>query len=77
MKPVRRDSERAQRMVEHGIITREKSCDHKQSFPNQNDARHAAKAVFRKTGRQAATYKCSFCHEYHVSKFKHGEEEAA
>lgn len=64
-------------MVERGIITREKACDHKRAYPSQNDARHAAKAVERKTGRMATTYRCEFCRLWHVTKFKHGEEPRA
>lgn len=77
MRVPRRDTDRAQALVACGKITREKSCEHKQSFPNQNDARHACKNVFAKTGRQAVSYKCQFCQQYHVSKLKHGEDAAA
>jgi hypothetical protein len=69
--------ERAHAMVEHGLITREEACEHKRVYLTQNDARHAAKAVSRKTDRMATTYKCEFCQHYHVTKFKHGEEAAA
>lgn len=69
--------ERAHALVEHGIITAEKACEHKRAYFTQNDARCAAKAVARKTGRMATTYKCEFCTHYHVTKFKHGEEPRA
>lgn len=69
--------ERAHAMVEAGLITRDQCCDHKRAYVSRNDARHAAKAVSKKTGRMATTYKCEFCGLYHVTKFKHGEESAA
>jgi hypothetical protein len=69
--------ERAHAMVEHGVITRDKACDHKRVYYNKNDARHGAKAVARKTGRLATYYRCEFCRNYHVTKFKHGEEPRA
>jgi len=70
---VGRDVARAQAMVEHGIITRERSCEQKRAYGHRNDALHAAKAIFRKTGRQADPYKCPFCTQYHVTKLRHGD----
>ncbi len=76
MKHQHRDTDRADVLVSHGIITREDACDKKQRFVALNDARHAAKSVFQRTGRTATTYKCSFCDGWHVTKLKHLEESA-
>lgn len=74
MRP-RRDTARAAAMVSAGIITADRACEGKARYTNQNDARHAAKLVQRTANRKATTYRCPFCDGYHITKFKHGEEE--
>jgi hypothetical protein len=69
-----RDTARAERMVEAGIITERDACTGKATFFHKNDARYAAKQIFRKTGRSASTYRCPFCGNWHVTKQRHGED---
>jgi hypothetical protein len=76
MKKTRERLDRVRAMINVGIVTRERACDSKQSYPNRNDARHAAKGIFAKTGRETATYRCEFCGLWHITKFRHGEEAA-
>lgn len=68
-----KDTERASRMVEAGIIRVGKSCLAKVSYPNLNFAKSGAKGVTRKTGREATAYRCPFCAHWHVTKSRHGE----
>ena len=70
-----RDVARAVEMVKHGCISEKRSCLSKVSFPNRNDAIHAAKAVANKTGRETSVYSCSWCSGWHVTKAKWGEQE--
>lgn len=78
MKRTREALDRVRRMIDVGLVTREKSCERKERFsslasprrnrictsrhPGLNDARHAVKHVEHRTG---------------VSKLRHGEEAAA
>lgn len=75
MKPLR-DTDRARALVQSGAITREASCLRKVSFAMRNHALAAAKGISNKTGRKTEVYGCSFCHGFHVTKLKHGEESA-
>lgn len=68
------DVERANELVRVGAISERRSCISKVSYPNRNDAKHAAKAVANKTGRETDTYSCVFCRGWHVTKAKHGQE---
>lgn len=77
MKRTREALDRVRRMIDVGLVTREKSCERKERFSSLNDARHAVKHVEHRTGRDAVTYKCAFCAGWHVSKLKHGEDAAA
>ncbi len=67
---------RAAEMVEHGVIRAEDACTGKQAFASKNDARHHAKHVAKRTGRDASYYRCAFCGQYHITKFRHGEDAA-
>ena len=69
-----KDIARAQALVASGAISEKRSCLSKVSYPTLNDARHAAKGVFAKTGRNCTTYACQFCAHWHCTKAKHGEE---
>ena len=68
--------ERARALVRAWKITAEEACRRKVAFPTQNDARHAAKAVAKRRERAVDTYACPFCHAWHITVLKHGEEAA-
>ena len=70
-----RDLARASELVRVGAISDRRSCIYKVSYPTLNDARHAAKGVFAKTGRNCTTYACQFCKGWHTTKMKYGEDE--
>jgi hypothetical protein len=70
-----KDIARAQALIASGAITERRSCLSKVSYPNRNDALHAAKAVANKTGRKTSVYSCGFCRGFHVTKAKYGEED--
>lgn len=71
----RRD--RAVELVRIGKITPERACEHKRSYPSQNDARHAAKIMAKAKGRLVDTYHCPFDPtHYHLTVLKHGEDAA-
>ena len=74
MKPLR-DVERAQAMVEAGLITPQNSCLQKVAFALRTHALGAAKRMGQKVGRKTEVYKCPFCKHYHVTKLRHGEGE--
>ena len=70
-------TDRADALVRSGHITAERACVHKVAYPNQNDARHAAKALSKQHGRKVETYICPFAGpvHYHITKRPYGEEE--
>lgn len=71
----RPDAARAADLQARGMLDPATSCTGKVRYPSQNDARHAAKIVQRTEDRRFGTYHCAYCHEYHITKFKHGEGE--
>ncbi len=66
---------RAIEMVQRGVIRASDACEGKMTFFSKNDARHHAKEIAQKTGRNASAYRCPFCSGYHVTKFRHLEDE--
>ena len=74
--PYRRpNAERAADLQRRGLLDAVDSCGSKVRYPNQNDARHAAKVLEREHDRKFGTYHCAYCRSCHVMKFKHGEDE--
>lgn len=69
------DVERANELVRVGAISERRSCLSKVSYPNRNDAKHAAKAVANKTGRATDIYSCVFCRGFHVVKARHDQSD--
>lgn len=75
-RPGRRpEADRARELADHGALLKRDACDGKTGYDSKNDARHAAKTVGRKHDRRYAVYSCPFCPKYHLTKFKHGEDE--
>ena len=69
--------QRAQELVAHGCIQPDRACEGKIRYLTQNDARHAAKDAAKRMERMFGTYRCPFCHFYHVTRHRHGEGDAA
>ena len=67
--------ERAERLIEHRVITPERACKSKVYYATQNDARHSAKMIAKEKERGVSIYRCPFCPGFHLSIDPH--EDAA
>lgn len=63
----REASKRASALVAVGAVPPASFCLGKQVFPNRNDAKHAAKVIRQRDGKQMHPYTCPRCSFVHLA----------
>lgn len=56
---------------------RHQMCERKVAFPKQRDAIARAKVLSKQEDRVFEAYACNLCKQWHLTKKRYGEEEAA